>query len=88
MNWTPDRKQLGQWGFDGNVPNSLVVTASLEEEEDFFSTLPSHVNHNRALKLPSENCPLVVAEGEKVLILPVLLKSKFIQLLVDRGTCI
>ena len=79
-------KQLGPWGFDGNVPNSLVVTASLKEGEDFFSPLSSYINQNRALKLSSEKCPLVVAGGKKILILPVLLSSNFIQLFVDRGT--
>lgn len=79
-------KQLGPWGFDDNVPNSLAVTASLEEGEDFFSTLSSHVNQSRALKQSSEKCPLVVAGGEKILILPVLLSSNFIQLFADRGT--
>lgn len=88
LNWTLDMKQLWPWAFDGNIPNSLVVTASLKEGEEFFPTLSFYVNHNRPLKLSSEKCPLVLAGGEKILILPVLLSSNFIHLFADRLTWI
>lgn len=72
-------KQLRPWGFDGNISNSLVVTASLEEGEGSFSTLSSHVNQSRfTLKLSPEKFPIVVAGGEKILILHVLLLAQIL----------